>query len=340
MLVSDTSMGAVCHERRRRGLLVVLLLLLFSIARPTLCQPADPNDPSTWNITSCSLTNLTATAQSLHLTLNTPTVNLLYIVLPSSAASSSLYVLSANNPNYVDTIVSSAPVTTDEYMALYTSATNVSDPSYHNNTVIVAGTVSATGAAAVDLSLSLPPSSVFTIFYLLANSNINAPLYTQPLTQPVSTNVTVPAACISPPTLDYCVNLDPSTLYASYMNPFSMDTHALALYTTDLALYSPSVDCSMQQSNVSICYDCLAIQQRWRCATTFSGCTGNGMVGGGYGGPCRWLCQEKNNRCNEAEDCSVYALSDCNGAAGTMVSGGVVWMLLMLASIAYAAAAE
>lgn len=317
---------------RQPHLLLLTALLVLSLAPATFAQPADPNNPSTWNITSCALTNLTASVQSFNLILNLATLDLLYLVLPSSTASASLFSLDPNNPNYAATSVSSAPVSTSDYMALYSSATNVSDPTYANNTVIVAGEVAATGATAVTLSLSLPPSSIVTLYYLLADDSVDPPLYSEPLTLPAATNLTVPAACIPPPPLNYCSNLSPTTLLPSYLDPYTLDTSAHSLYTADLSLFRPSTDCVTQRPNVSLCYDCLAVRQRWRCATTFSGCSGDGVVGGGSGGPCRWLCVEKNNRCNEVEDCSAYSTINCN-TAWVVTSGGWMWVWLMCAML-------
>ena len=313
----------------------LITFLLLILAPAALSQPADPNNPSTWSITSCILTNLTASNQSLTLTTNLAPLSLLYLVLPSSTTSSSLYFLNPNNPTYTPTTTTLPPTSTADYLASYSTATNVSDPMYMNNTVIVAGVVDATEGSSIELTMYLPPSSVFTIYYLLANTSADPPLYGEPLTSPASTNVSVPAACVAPPTLSYCANLAPTTLYPSNLDPYTLDTTALTLYTADLALYNPSTDCS-QQANASLCSDCLAIRQRWRCATVWNGCSstagGSTVVGGGgYGGPCQWLCVEKNSRCGEVEDCSVYSNFYCNGAWSFMVGGGGVWMWLMLA---------
>ena len=334
------------HQRQHSsaGYLLPLLLLLLSLIPTALAQPADPNDPSTWNITTSSITNLTATTQSFNLTLNLPTLDLLYLVLPSSPASSSLFVLDPSNPAWVDTVVSLAPVDSDDYLALWESVMNVSDPMYGNDTVIAAGVVAATGAWSISLSLSLPPSAIFTIYYLLVSNTTGTPLYSQPLTQLATTNLTVPAACLTPPPLAYCTTLASTTLYPSYLSPFALDEAALDQYTADLSLYSPAADCTAQRTsaNASMCGDCLVVRQRWQCALAFSGCSsdsgGGVVVGGGDGGPCRWLCVEKNSRCNEVEDCSVYATSDCNSAWSVVSGGGGVgarmWLWLLSGLVA------
>ena len=319
-------------RRRRRGPLPLALFVL-SLAFTALARTADPDDPSTWSITSCAVTNLSSAVQSFNLTLNLAPLTLLYLVLPASNTSASLFSLDPNNPSYANTAVSAPPASTDDYLRLYSSATNSSDPAYLNNTVIVASALAAESTSASNLSLSmcLPPSSVFTVYYLLANDSADPPLYSAPLTLPASTSLTVPAACVAPPALGYCANLAPTTLYPSYLDPYALDARALSLYAIDLALFSASPDCSPQQPNAPQCANCLAIRQRWRCATTFSGCSsssssnssGGVMSGGGSGGACRWLCEEKNSRCNEAEDCSRYPTSNCNSAWAATSGGGV-----------------
>ena len=322
--------GSLVRPWRRVSL--PLALLVLSLASTALAQTADPDDPSTWSITACAVTNLSSAVQSFNLTLNLAPLTLLYLVLPASNASASLFSLDPNNPTYADTAVSAPPVSADEYLRLYSSATNASNPAYLNNTVIVAGALAAdpTGAPSLSLSMYLPPSSVFTVYYLLANDSAEPPLYGGPLTQPASTGLAVPAACVAPPALGYCTNLAPTTLYPSFLDPYALDARALSLYGVDLALFSASPDCSPQQPNAPQCANCLAIRQRWRCATTFNGCSssgggsGGGVVsGGGSGGACRWLCVEKNSRCDEAEDCSKYPTSDCNAASAATSGGGV-----------------
>ena len=308
-------------------------LLLLCLAHVVVGQPPGPAVPPAWNITSCAVTNLTASTVSLHLTVSLGSLDMLYVVLPASNASSSLFPLSSHNPARVNVFFSAPPADTSEYLALYSAATNASDPQYAHNTVVVAGLLSATGSVNLNLSLSLPPSSVSTVYYLLADTTADPPLYGEPLTLPATTNLTVQAACVAPPLLGYCANLAPSTLYASYLDPYSLDAHALSLYAADLSLFSPSQDCSSQRPNASLCYDCLVVRQRWRCATTFDGCTSGGVAGGGFGGPCQWLCAEKNSRCGEVEDCSVYATTNCN-AAWAVTSGTQVGRWLVCALVA------
>ena len=157
------------------------------------------------------------------------------------------------------------------------------------------------------------------------------------LTSSNTSTLYLPPTCTSPPPtssssspLTFCPNLSPSLSLPSSLNPYPLDLLASTLYAADLSLYAPSItDCQLQAPNVSMCASCLAVRQRWRCAQAFGGwgggCGGDGggWVGSGVegeggvgGGPCQWLCREKNGRCGEVEDCSVYPTVNCNSARG------------------------
>ena len=313
-----TSLALRGTRQQLRLLLLSFIFLFLLHPFPSHAQSADPDDPSTWTIdaTVLSLTpNLTLLLAPSPLNLT-----VLYLVLPLPS-SSTLFPLDPYNPLYVPLSPSPPPTTAAAFLSLFSSATNASDPSFLNTTAITGGSISPSPFPLL-LSLPLPPSTACSLYYLLLSPS-PSPLTSLPLTSPNTTALSLPPQCLPPPTLTFCPQLPPALTVPSSLNPYALDALAASLYAADLALYSPALSCSAQQPNVSLCNDCLAIRQRWRCAEAFGGCEGEGVAGGG---PCQWLCEEKNARCGEVEDCSVYPSVDCNGVAGNAWGGsGWVW---------------
>ena len=314
------------HLHRRIPLLLFLLLLLLS---SVTAQPAmNPDDPSTWTLPPIDVVSL---SPDLVLALPSLPLTLLYLALPLPN-SSSLFAPAPSNtslPSPLPTPVS-PPTTASAFLALYSSATNASDPSYLTTSLLAGGSLPPSPSP-LALDLPLPPSSSLSLYFLLTSPS-SPSLTSNPLTCPNTSALTLPSQCIPPPSdLSFCPQLPLSLLLPSSINPYPLDAVAAALYAADLSLYQPGLDCSLQQPNASLCNNCLAIRQRWRCAQQFGGCAG----GQPAGGPCQWLCREKNSRCGETEDCSVYPTDNCNGAGGRTLGWG--WVVAVIAGLLCAA---
>lgn len=145
-----------------------------------------------------------------------------------------------------------------------------------------------------------------------------------------SSNVTN-GTCISykqvPLLISYCGS---QVLYDVFsgINFTRRDAAAQALYEADLASWKINRDvaCLSQFPGQSMCSDCLAIRRRYRCAQMFPLCKSSGDSQRGI---CKGLCELKNSRCNEKEDCSYLPDDDCAAATPMASPPGIIITLLI-----------
>lgn len=108
----------------------------------------------------------------------------------------------------------------------------------------------------------------------------------------------------------------PSTLNVSFA-----DTTAQSAFTMDASRWVKNAPCQSQadSENATMCNNCLAIRARWQCALAFPTCTASDNLNTPptVNSACQSLCEKKNARCDETEDCSQYATTQCSDAPTT-----------------------